>query len=206
MRRFLRQPAVRRCLPHWRLVAIQGPGSFPVPFIATRTIRPRRTGPSPMSELPASELRRSEPDYTRIARTCYASGVRMLNALRYYWIISKGYRLRPWASPYIQWRLRDFLRRRGRQSHRIRILFSLLWRERVPRMGNFLQWVSERRREAKQEVAHARFDSHGPLSARRFLQLTHHRKRPAPPSRSPRRGRSAPGRIASSRTVMIPRP
>src|SRR5580704_11321295 len=25
----------------------------------------------------------------------------MLTALRYYWITAKGYRLRPWASPYI---------------------------------------------------------------------------------------------------------
>ena len=29
----------------------------------------------------------------------------MLNALRYYWIVAKGYRLHPWASPYIQWRM-----------------------------------------------------------------------------------------------------
>jgi hypothetical protein len=96
-----------------------------------------------MSELPASELRRSEPDYTRIARTCYASGVRMLNALRYYWIISKGYRLRPWASPYIQWRLETFF---GAEAASLTAsgFFSLLWRERA-RMENFLQWVSERR-------------------------------------------------------------
>ena len=32
----------------------------------------------------------------------------MLNALRYYWITAKGYRLRPWKSPYIQWRLETF--------------------------------------------------------------------------------------------------
>ena len=32
----------------------------------------------------------------------------MWNALRYYWIISKGYRFRPWKSPYIQWRLETF--------------------------------------------------------------------------------------------------
>ncbi len=32
----------------------------------------------------------------------------MLNALRYYWIISKGHRLTPWKSPYIQWRMETF--------------------------------------------------------------------------------------------------
>ena len=32
----------------------------------------------------------------------------MFDALRYYWIIAKGYRLRPWDSPYIQWRFETF--------------------------------------------------------------------------------------------------
>jgi len=32
----------------------------------------------------------------------------MLNALHYYWVIAKGYRMRPWASPYLQWRLETY--------------------------------------------------------------------------------------------------
>lgn len=70
----------------------------------------------------------------------------MLNALRYYWIISKGYRLRPWASPYIQWRLETFF---GAEAAHLSAgqFFSLLWRERV-RMARFLAWVNERRHDS----------------------------------------------------------
>jgi hypothetical protein len=67
----------------------------------------------------------------------------MFNALRYYWIISKGYRLRPWKSPYIQWRLETFF---GQEAAELdaRKFFRLMWRERV-RMERFLDWVNERR-------------------------------------------------------------
>jgi hypothetical protein len=68
----------------------------------------------------------------------------MLNALRYYWIISKGYRLRPWASPYIQWRMETFF---GHEAANLdaRKFFALMWRERA-RMERFLEWVATRRR------------------------------------------------------------
>ena len=71
----------------------------------------------------------------------------MLNALRYYWIIAQGYRLRPWASPYLQWRLETFF---GKDAAELdaRKFFSLMWRERV-RMERFLEWVGDRRREHK---------------------------------------------------------
>jgi hypothetical protein len=69
----------------------------------------------------------------------------MLNALRYYWIIAKGYRLRPWESPYIQWRLETFF---GEDAAHITAskFISLMWRERT-RMERFLEWVAVRRRE-----------------------------------------------------------
>ncbi|MFZ3200412.1 MAG: hypothetical protein WA175_04610 [Candidatus Acidiferrales bacterium] len=67
----------------------------------------------------------------------------MLNALRYYWITSKGYRLRPWKSPYIQWRMETFF---GNDAAGLdaRKYFRLMWRERV-RMERFLEWVAESR-------------------------------------------------------------
>jgi hypothetical protein len=69
----------------------------------------------------------------------------MFSALRYYWIISKGYRLRPWKSPYICWRLETFF---GKEAANLdaRRMFQLLWRERA-RLRAFLHWVDERRRE-----------------------------------------------------------
>ena len=67
----------------------------------------------------------------------------MLNALRYYWIISKGHRLRPWTSPYIQWRMETFF---GYEAADLdaRKFFSLMWRNRA-RMERFLEWVAESR-------------------------------------------------------------
>jgi hypothetical protein len=67
----------------------------------------------------------------------------MFSALRYYWIVAKGYRLRPWKSPYVQWRMETFF---GHDADELDAgtLFRLLWRERA-RMGRFLNWVAQRR-------------------------------------------------------------
>jgi len=68
---------------------------------------------------------------------------RMLNALRYYWIISKGHRLTPWRSPYVQWRMETFF---GHEAADLSAgqFFRLMWRERA-RMERFLVWVAEQR-------------------------------------------------------------
>ncbi|HYL47088.1 MAG TPA: hypothetical protein VEU52_08670 [Candidatus Limnocylindrales bacterium] len=68
----------------------------------------------------------------------------MVNALRYYWIISRGYRLRPWKSPYIQWRFETFFGPAAADLD-ARKFFSLLWCERA-RFERFLEWVAVRRR------------------------------------------------------------
>ena len=68
----------------------------------------------------------------------------MLNALRYYWVIAKGYRLHPWDSPYVQWRLETFFGKEAAELDREKFI-SLMWRERA-RMWRFLDWVRERRR------------------------------------------------------------
>ena len=75
----------------------------------------------------------------------------MFHALRYYWITAKGYRLRPWASPYLQWRLETFF---GSQAADLTAakFFGLLWRERA-RMERFLDWVAERRKAQKHSAA-----------------------------------------------------
>jgi hypothetical protein len=69
----------------------------------------------------------------------------MLNALHYYWIVAKGYRLRPWASPYLRWRLETYFGEEAAELN-ARKFFRLLWRERGS-MERFLEWVEERRRE-----------------------------------------------------------
>jgi hypothetical protein len=74
----------------------------------------------------------------------------MLSALRYYWMVAKGYRLRPWRSPYLQWRLETFF---GREADHLdaRKFFHLMWRERV-RMRRFVEWAAERRREQRRGI------------------------------------------------------
>ena len=72
----------------------------------------------------------------------------MLTALRYYWITAKGYRLRPWASPYIRWRLETFL---GGDMHALgpAEFFRLIWRERKPPVRalnrELARWMLDRR-------------------------------------------------------------
>lgn len=72
----------------------------------------------------------------------------MLNALHYYWIIAKGYRLQPWKSPYVQWRLETFFDKDAADLD-ARKFFALMWRERA-RMEKFLAWVAQRRRAQAQ--------------------------------------------------------
>jgi hypothetical protein len=71
----------------------------------------------------------------------------VLSALRFYWIASKGYRLRPWRSPYIRWRMETFF---GPESapDDARTFFRLTWRERK-RLRTFFKWAEERRSEMR---------------------------------------------------------
>lgn len=71
----------------------------------------------------------------------------MLSALRYYWQAARGYRLRPWKSPYLRWRMETYF---GPQSEAENAagFFSLLWRHRAE-MRKFLQWAEQRRREQR---------------------------------------------------------
>ena len=73
----------------------------------------------------------------------------MFSALRYYWITAKGYRLRPWASPYLRWRLETFL---GGDMHSLGPgkFFGIMWRERAHFRFSPGQW---NRREAQQGTA-----------------------------------------------------
>ena len=69
--------------------------------------------------------------------------MQILGALRYYWVTAAGYRLRPWQSPYLRWRLETYFGKAG-QVTTAGEFFGLLWRERA-HMDAFLEWVAERR-------------------------------------------------------------
>jgi hypothetical protein len=67
----------------------------------------------------------------------------MWAALRYYWVASKGHRLRPWKSPYIRWRMETFFGAQAEPATAGHFL-ELLWRERR-RLGEFLRWAEDYR-------------------------------------------------------------
>ena len=69
----------------------------------------------------------------------------MFEALRYYWIVARGYRLTPWNSPYIRWRFETFL---GPEAAALDAgkFFRLSWKYR-DRLESFMQWAAQRRRE-----------------------------------------------------------
>jgi hypothetical protein len=68
----------------------------------------------------------------------------MLNALQYYWIAARGYRLHPWDSPYLRWRLETFLGKEAENLNASQFL-KILWTYRH-QMQSFADWAAERRR------------------------------------------------------------
>jgi hypothetical protein len=68
----------------------------------------------------------------------------MWNALSYYWIAARGYRLHPWNSPYLHWRLETFLGKEAESLSAWQFL-KVLWNYRH-NMQTFVDWAAERRR------------------------------------------------------------
>lgn len=59
--------------------------------------------------------------------------------LRFLWNASRGYRLRPWASPYIRWRLETYS---GLHAEEITLstFWQFFWREKSE-LWRFLKWA-----------------------------------------------------------------
>jgi hypothetical protein len=68
----------------------------------------------------------------------------MWNLLSYYWIAARGYRLHPWDSPYLHWRLETFLGKEAEGLSAVQFV-KILWKYRH-QMQNFVDWAAERRR------------------------------------------------------------
>ena len=67
----------------------------------------------------------------------------ILYSLRFLWIASRGYRLRPWRSPYLRWRIETFL---GTPADQIDFgtFWKFFWKERKS-LWRFLRWGAEMR-------------------------------------------------------------
>jgi hypothetical protein len=75
-------------------------------------------------------------------------------ALRFGWVATRGYRLRPWRSPYLRWRIETYT---GIPADQVTfpVFWSFLWKERRS-LWRFLRWGADlwelekrRRREAE---------------------------------------------------------
>jgi hypothetical protein len=69
----------------------------------------------------------------------------MWNLLTFYWMSARGYRLHPWDSPYLRWRLETSLGKEAENLSPAKFL-KILWKYRH-QMQNFVDWAAERRRE-----------------------------------------------------------
>ena len=71
-------------------------------------------------------------------------GQGMLKTLGYYWNAARGYRWKPWKSPYMRWRFETFL---GNEAADLtgRKFVQLAWKYRE-HLERFVNWASERRR------------------------------------------------------------
>ena len=63
--------------------------------------------------------------------------------LRFLWLATRGYRLRPWASPYLRWRIETYA---GIPAETIdtRMFFQFVWAERKS-LWTYLKWVDRTR-------------------------------------------------------------
>jgi hypothetical protein len=76
--------------------------------------------------------------------------MKMFRTLSYYWSAARGYRFKPWKSPYMCWRFETFL---GKEAADMtpRKFFHLAWKYRE-HMERFVDWAAERRRFQRRHV------------------------------------------------------
>jgi hypothetical protein len=73
--------------------------------------------------------------------------------LRTLWDLTRGYRLTPWRSPYLRWRIETYS---GLHAERIgfREFWSFTWRERH-NLLRYLQWTNRMRKRQLLVSSHA---------------------------------------------------
>ena len=71
----------------------------------------------------------------------------MLDSLRFLWNATRGYRLRPWRSPYLRWRIETYSGKRAETLTAGSVL-SFLWATRWELLS-FLHWTGTVQREAR---------------------------------------------------------
>ena len=69
-------------------------------------------------------------------------------ALRFYWVSARGYRLQPWRSPLLRWRIETYS---GIPAEQITfsVFWKFMWAERQS-LRDFLKWGARMRRLEQQ--------------------------------------------------------
>jgi hypothetical protein len=67
----------------------------------------------------------------------------MVEGIRFLWGATKGYRMQPWRSPYLRWRLETYSGKKA-ETVRLKDFWELAWGERRQAL-RFLRWVGEMR-------------------------------------------------------------
>jgi hypothetical protein len=78
----------------------------------------------------------------------------ILYVLRFCWVATRGYRLRPWRSPYLRWRIETYSGIPA-ESVTFNVFWSFLWKERKG-LWRFLQWGADLRRIEKRRCREGR--------------------------------------------------
>ena len=74
----------------------------------------------------------------------------MFSALRFLWNATRGYRLRPWRSPFLRWRIETFSGKKA-ETLTAKGVMGFLWTTRGE-MVQFLRWTGEIQDEAGKRV------------------------------------------------------
>jgi len=72
----------------------------------------------------------------------------MVEGIRFLWHATRGYRLRPWRSPYLRWRLETYSGKKA-DAVEAKDFWALMWDERG-QVLRFSRWLGEMRGYAEE--------------------------------------------------------
>ncbi len=73
----------------------------------------------------------------------------MVDGIRFLWRATQGYRLRPWRSPYLRWRLETYSGKKA-ETVEAKDFLTLIWGE-WKQVLRFSRWLGQMQRYAKEE-------------------------------------------------------
>ncbi len=74
----------------------------------------------------------------------------MFAVLQLFWNSTRGYRLAPWRSPYLRWRVETYTGQRA-ETLTIKAFLGFLWDARGE-LARFLRWSGELQREVGKRI------------------------------------------------------